>query len=76
MLGHAKYAYGDIVDFVMNDVVKEGVVAIIDAYGTFEQHIEASYDIMIQKENTLYKHIPESCITCKTGHTDLDPFDP
>ena len=46
-----------------------GKVYIIDKYGTFEQHEEVSYDIMVDEvpwaNNTpaLFKHIEESRLT-------------
>ena len=55
-----KYNVGDIVKFQFVDEIKEGSVFIVDRYGTFEQNEEPSYDIMIDSENCLYKHIRES----------------
>jgi ribosomal protein L21E len=59
MVGYPKYKVGDIVKFKIDDEVKEGAVYIVDKYGTFENCMDVSYDIMVQKENTLYKHISE-----------------
>ena len=59
--GEHKYQKGDVVKFLArNDVEKTGVIRIIDAFGTFEQDEEPSYDIMVEEENCLYKHIRES----------------
>lgn len=55
-----KYKYQDKVSFKINDKTVEGSIYIIDAYGTFENPKEVSYDILSESENTLYKHIPES----------------
>jgi len=37
--------------------LKEGVVLIVDAHGTFESPNIPSYDIMVENENMLYKHV-------------------
>lgn len=43
-----------------------GWIAVVDAYGTFGQPREVSYDIEgidgTQYDKTLYKHIPESVV--------------
>ena len=62
ILGSPKYQYEDIVQFTNYDTVKKGKIAIIDAYGTFEQNEEPSYDIYVEEENCLYKHVRESWI--------------
>ena len=62
ILGEPKYTYKDIVRFSFKDKIKEGKISIIDAYGTFEQNEEPSYDIYVEEENCLYKHICESDI--------------
>lgn len=56
---NTKFEYGDIVNFKINGAIKTGRVYIIDANGTFENPGVASYDIMVDDENTLYKHIEE-----------------
>ena len=42
--------------------MKEGYVYIVDAYGTFFQVEEPSYDIVVKETRgeCVYKHIPES----------------
>ena len=62
ILGSPRYQYDDIVQFTNFDTVKTGNIAIIDAYGTFEQNEEPSYDIYVEEENCLYKHVRESWI--------------
>lgn len=62
MLGKPKYTYDDEVKFVIDGKEVCGKIAIIDAYGTFEQNEEVSYDIFVESENTLYKHIRESSL--------------
>ena len=56
------YKEGQIVKFKINNIIKEGIILIVDKYGTFEQNKEPSYDIMVTEENTLYKHIIQSMI--------------
>jgi hypothetical protein len=60
MIGHPQYKRNDVVSFKFKDEVKTGTVYIVDAYGTFEQNEEPSYDILVESENTLYKHVRES----------------
>ena len=77
-IGKPKYNYGDIVSFkiTVSDVLsgkeadKEyeltGMIGIIDAYGTFEQNEEPSYDIWVDGGGypisypCLFKHFRES----------------
>ena len=70
MVGKPKYKCGDIVQFKFYDGIKEGTVAIVDKYGTFEDNSDVSYDILVENENTLYKHFTEKSIVQKTGETD------
>ncbi len=62
MLGLPKYKYNDLVNFMVNGEIKQGNVYTVDAYGTFLQTEEPSYDIMVRdkKGSCLYKHISES----------------
>ena len=70
MLGKPKYKMGEKVEFDVWDKHYQkhtlaGTVEIIDAWGTFEQNKDVSYDIMVQKSHfnggvCLYKHIVES----------------
>lgn len=62
-----KYTYDDEVSFYVNgerDRLKcTGKVYIVDAFGTFEQNEEPSYDIMVDDymgTKVLFKHIRES----------------
>lgn len=57
-----KYDYDDVVKFKIDDQTFEGVVYIIDRYGTFEQNEEPSYDVYNKSQNILYKHVRESWI--------------
>lgn len=56
------YKLNDIVSFMCNDEKKTGKVYIVDRYGTFEQDEEPSYDVLVESDNCLYKHIRESWI--------------
>ena len=40
-----------------DDTLKDGIVLVVDAYGTFESPNIPSYDIMVENENMLYKHV-------------------
>ena len=56
-----KYERGDVVRFEFGEAgVLEGMVEIVDRYGTFDQNEEPSYDLYRFEDNTLYKHVRES----------------
>lgn len=65
-VGRPKYRRGECVMFSngLDDIY--GRIAVVDAYGTYGQSREVSYDIEridgTQYEKTLYKHIPESVV--------------
>lgn len=67
MKGKPKYKIGDNVLFTFNDEKLSGTVFIVDAYGTFEDPTDVSYDIMVEDDNAhnkcLYKHINEKSVT-------------
>lgn len=54
-----------MVVFKIGDDKKCGMIQIVDAYGTIEQEDEPSYDICVEEENCLYKHIRETDIVRK-----------
>ena len=62
--GNPKYKKGDIVKFYYDTGRKKvehyGKIEIVDRYGTLEQSVEVSYDIMELDETCLYKHVVES----------------
>jgi len=62
MLGNPKFDYGDKVKFEIDGKTKVGTIEIIDAYGTFFYKEDVSYDIMVEEENTFYKHIAEKFV--------------
>lgn len=67
MLGKPKYNYGDIVKVKIGDTEFNGVVAIVDRYGTFFDDSDVSYDILNKEENMLYKHCNEKYVVEKVG---------
>lgn len=68
MIGKPKYKLEDKVSFKLsNNKQLTGNITIIDAYGTFEQNKDVSYDILVQAcdeypNGCLFKHIPEYLI--------------
>ena len=62
MKGNPKYTYGQSVKFKLGNTAKEGIVYIIDPCGTFEDPSDVSYDILVENENCLYKHIREDYV--------------
>lgn len=69
--GRPKYMRGDIVRIKWDDTEKVGKVYIVDAFGTFEQSEEPSYDVVVGEDNCLYKHIAESEILGKIVSDEL-----
>lgn len=62
MLGKPKYKEGTTVKFTFRNELKTGVIWIVDKYGTWNYTEDVSYDIMVESENCLYKHIPEKYV--------------
>ena len=65
MIGKPKFKVSDWVSFDWRGEKIEGEIWVVDAYGTFFQTKEPSYDIFSPKKNMLYKHMEESCVTKK-----------
>ena len=65
VLGKPQFKKGAKVSFVWRGIELKGFVAIVDSYGTFEQHEEPSYDIwsFLGEEVCLYKHCRESTVS-------------
>jgi len=64
MKGKPKFKYEDRVEFDLGDGIKRvGMVYIIDAYGTWDDPDDVSYDILVENENCLYKHITEKLVS-------------
>ena len=67
MIGYPKYTYKEQVYFYIEDIDNQpkktyGEVYIIDAYGTFFDDSDVSYDIYVPDTDILYKHIPEKYV--------------
>jgi hypothetical protein len=66
MIGEPKYKENDKVEFSFNEgEVHKGTVWIVDKYGTFFDKSDVSYDIYVEEDNTLYKHINEKYVKRK-----------
>ena len=61
MVGNPKYKIGQIVRFELDGEIVEGNIVIIDAYGTWSDPSDVSYDVL-GVNDCLYKHIRENCI--------------
>lgn len=67
MLGKPKFEYGQKVRLTISDqngnsIEKIGTIEIIDRHGTFFDTSDVSYDILVEDENCLYKHITERIV--------------
>ena len=62
MLGNPKFNLNDVVSFSFCGKKKQGIIYIIDKYGTFFDKSDVSYDIFVEEENMLYKHINENFV--------------
>ena len=54
---HVLFKVGDLVIFQLDDTLKDGIILVVDAYGTFESPNIPSYDIIVEEENMLYEHV-------------------
>lgn len=61
-LGVPGFIRGERVSFYWKEMKKTGKVEVVDAYGTFEQNEEPSYDVYVKEDNCLYKHLRESLL--------------
>jgi len=68
MIGEPKYIVGDTVCFTLEGVKYSGKVFVVDKWGTFEDTSNVSYDIFVESEPCLYKHVPEHCV-------EMDDYD-
>lgn len=57
-----KFEIGDDVYFTHNGETINGVIYIVDTID-YSYYDEASYDVMDQDKNMLYKHVKESDLT-------------
>ena len=62
---HELFKVGDLVTFQWNDTLKDGIVLVVDAYGTFESPNIPSYDIMEAYANMVYKHLKYALVKSK-----------
>ncbi len=58
--GRPRFRLGEYVVFDRGKEEKQGRIMGVDSFGTFEQNEEPSYDIYVEEENCIYKHIVES----------------
>ncbi len=59
MLNKEKYNYGQKVRFIFDGEVKEGVIVVVEPYGSYWPDT-ASYDIQVPSESgAWYKHVFE-----------------
>lgn len=74
MLGKPKYKEGTMVKFIIGDELKTGYIFVVDKYGTFADPSDVSYDIMVESENMLYKHIQEKYVVQRYYKVELKSF--
>ena len=56
------YGYNDKVSVIIDEKQYTGIIEIIDRFGTYFDNSEPHYDIFIEKDNLLIKHVPQSII--------------
>ena len=61
MKGHPKCKVGDNVSFTINNETRNGFIYIVDTYGAFGLD-DVSYDILVETEDSLYKHVEEKYV--------------
>lgn len=59
------YKVGDEVIFMVDNKQREGIIFVVDAHGTFERPEIPSYDILVESENMLYKHVAYNMVNLK-----------
>ena len=72
MIGKPKFKLNETVSFTCNGngETKTGTVFTVDRFGTFFCKSDVCYDIMIESENCLYKHIEEKYVSKKEKQND------
>ena len=60
----AIYQQGEEVSFLLDGKLYNGIIEIVDKFGTFFDNSEPYYDIyaVIQERKTLVKHVRQSCV--------------
>lgn len=59
-----QYKRNDIVLFIVGTKIKKGIITTVD-YETIEIPEKIQYDILVEIENTIFKHILENSIIKK-----------
>ena len=54
---HELFMVGDMVTFQWDDTLNDDMILGVVAYGSVESPNIPSYDIMVENENMLYKHV-------------------
>jgi hypothetical protein len=44
-------------------VIRQGRIYVVDTHGVCEDHSDVHYDILVESENCLYKHIHEKLVS-------------
>ena len=70
MLGKPKYKVGEVVKFIAGAKIVEGEIYVVDKWGSFWDYTDVNYDIMVEKDNMLYKHINEKDIVNLFGYSE------
>lgn len=65
VIGRPRFRLGEYVVFKSVRDEKKGKILVVDPFGTFDQNEEPSYDVYVEEENCLYKHIVESNVVRK-----------
>lgn len=66
MIGKPKYKESDKVEFSFSEnEVHKGDIWTVDKYGTYYDKSDVSYDIYVEEENMIYKHINEKYVKRK-----------
>ena len=66
MIGKPKYKAFDKVEFeFIENKAHIGVIWIVDEFGTYYDKSDVSYDIYVEEENMIYKHINEKYVKRK-----------
>lgn len=66
MIGKPKFKEGDTVMFTIESKEKTGKVFVVDEFGIWLDRSDVFYDIMVEDENMLYKHIGQKLVRkCK-----------
>ena len=68
MIGKPKFRTDDVVEFVFDGKKKVGKVFTVDSFGTWLDRSDVSYDIKVEEENMLYKHVTENLVKKHVDH--------